>query len=668
MEALLVLLSAFVNALVLGFLARRLVGSPVGWPRTILLSLLVTALLNPVYATAIPALGVDINSDDPVRLLIVAGVGALLFAWVLVIEVIILVIAEAFVPTGSLPSLVGLIRGIPARRKRTKRYLAIIGILAKHGLAGYLRPRRRVEPAARIARAVREAMTDAGVTYVKLGQMLATRPDLLPPPFVAELSTLHSAVPAEPWAAVAPVIEEELGRPIQQLFAEVDHDPMAAASVAQIHAARLIDGTEVVIKVQRPRARAQAMADLDILDRLAERLERTTGWGRSLRVRDLADGFADSLNEELDYRVELANMDAVAAASDAVRVPTPYPELSGRRVLVMERMQGTPLSAAGTEVAALSAGQRATMAQDLFTAVLRQIMVSGVFHADLHPGNIFVDRTGRLALLDFGSVGRLDRAARNALGSLLLATERGDAISATDALIELLERPAGLDDRRLEREVGQLVVRYGGGLGAGGSSRLFGDLINLVARHRFSIPPAVAAAFRALGALEGSLRLLSPDLDVVATARAEGQRMIAAQLEPEAMRTELENQLAGWVPLLQRLPRRVNRITEQLEDGRLGVSVRLFERPTERAFLTGIVHQLILSVLAGALALSGVVLLVAPGGPMITSAIGVFPVLGATLLLFAFVLGARVLVSIFRQEHLVSRSEGSDPAGQEPRR
>ncbi len=648
MEFVVWLAGSLVNALILGFLSRRLLGAPVGWPRTIILSLVVSSLAVPVVTSVWTGLGLgpDTPSDHWVVVSLVTG---LVLAWVVVIQVIIMVIAEAFVPTGSVPGPIQLIRSIPSRRQRSRRYLEIIAILAKHGLTGYLRPRRPTRPTSRVAVEAREAMTEAGVTFVKLGQTLATRPDLVSAPFAAEFAALHSTVPAESWDTVRPVVESELGCRIEDVFADIDPKPLAAASVAQIHAATLLDGTAVVIKVQRPRARAQVEADLDIMGHLAQRLERTTPWGRSLGLVGLAEGFSQSLKEELDYRVEIANMQAVAAASDLVRIPTPYPELSGRRLLVMERLDGQPLSAAGQTVAARSAEERETMAQDLFTAVLRQVMVSGVFHADLHPGNIFVLSDGSLALLDFGSVGRLDRSARQTLGMLLLAADRGDAIAATDALLELLDRPADLEDRRLERQVGQLLLRYGGGLGQSGSADLFADLINLVVAHRFAIPPAIAAAFRALGSLEGSLTVLTDGLDLVASARAQGQELLAEQLQPEAVRREIEGQVAGWLPMVQRLPRRIDQLGAQLEDGRMTVGVRLFGRPDEREFLTSIVHQLVLAVLAAALAICGVLLLVAPGGPVLLAALSLFQLLGAMLLLFAFTLGARVLVLVFRQ-------------------
>lgn len=474
--------------------------------------------------------------------------------------------------------------------------------------------------------------------------MLATRADLLPPAFVRELGRLHSEVEAEPWAAVRPVIVDELARPLDEVFSQLDEAPLAAASVAQIHAARLADGTDVVVKVQRPKARQQVTADLDILDRLARRLEQTTEWGRQIGAVRLAEGFAASLHEELDYRVEVANMRGVAAAGD-LKVPRAYDEHSGERVIVMERIAGSPLSSA--DLSTLSAERRSELAEELLRGVLRQVFVTGTFHADLHPGNVILTDEGALALLDFGSVGRLDRPTRTALVLLLHAVEREDSIAATDALLDLMDRPANLDDRELEREVGGLVVRYGQGSAPGGSAAMFGALLDLVVRHGFRVPPMLAAVFRTLGTLDGTLRLLDPDLDLMQVARAQGSEVARELAGREAMQQQVEHQLATLLPILARLPRRISRITEQLEDGTLAMNVRTLGHPVDRAYLAGIGGQLSLTLLGSALGAGGLFLLTRTGGPLLLPELPLWPFLGVTLLFLAFTLGARVLANVF---------------------
>lgn len=468
-----VLIATLLNAAVIGLIARRLIAVPVGWPRTIALAVVFNALATPVIASVGQAVGAGgpLGAEmDPALVAVVI----LVIAWLIAAQVVVLVILEAVVPTGSLPSPIVAIRGLPARYRRTRRYAEIVAVASRHGLGGYLRRDRPAgaqwEPPSRVASGLREALTDGGVTFVKLGQVLSTRPDILPPAFITELSRLHASVPAAPWSQVRPVIEDELERPIEEVFAAIDEAPLAAASVAQIHLARLHDGREVVVKVQRPSARREVTADLDIVLRLADRIERTTAWGRSLGVRDLARGFSAALEEELDYRVELGNMRAVAAHSHEVAVPTPYPQYSTRRLLVMDRLAGVPLSSAGDIIRALPEARRRDVAQTLLTTILGQLTSGGVFHADLHAGNILITESGDLGLLDFGSVGRLDRRGRESFSRLLLAVEVQDATVATDAILDLLIAPSDLDDRALERQVGDLLVRHGGGLGPGGTA------------------------------------------------------------------------------------------------------------------------------------------------------------------------------------------------------
>jgi ubiquinone biosynthesis protein len=653
----LLLLWFVINTLLLGAVSRRLLGVPVGWPRTILVSAIV------MFTGGAPAREISdhlgfIDADGRFvegHEMVIGAVTLLMLLWVIAAGLAVLVILEAIAPTGSITGPLALVRGLPARRRRAARYAAVVAVAVRHGLGGFLgRGARRGlgDDAPRVARALREAFTDAGVTFVKLGQMLATRADLVGEPFARELARLQAEVDPEPWAVVEQTLRDEWGTAPEQVVPDLDPEPIAAASVGQVHTGRLPDGTPVVVKVQRRNARAQVTADLDIVGRLARLLERRTAWGRSLGLTALANGFAASLDEELDYRVEAANVRAIAAAQgapDAVHIPRVHEDLSGPRVLVMERVHGEPVSRASHRLSALPAEQRSEIAGALLAAVLRQIVGSGVFHADLHGGNVVLRPDDTLALLDFGSVGRLDSTARDGIARLLAAIDRGDSISGTDALITLLDRPHELDDRLLEREVGALIGRYRHGLGALGSGGLFPELFGLVVRHGFAVPPQLAAAFRSLGALEGTLRLIDPDLDLVGAARAAGRDVVAERLAPAQVRAGLEEQLAQLLPVLKRLPRRVDALTSAAQDGRLTVQVRLLAHQDDRAFVTDLVQQLTMTVLAAAATLSAVLLILAPDGPELGAGVRVFPLLGATIFLFGFVLAARVLALAFQR-------------------
>lgn len=567
-----------------------------------------------------------------------------------------LVLAEAVLPSGSLRP-VTWARALRHRLARARRYLQISRIAARHGLLPYLRGRRRHQadtPAGRagLARSVRLALEEGGVSFVKLGQLLATRRDLLPTEFVNELSRLHHQVTPAPWPQVEQVLGQELGTP-DAVFDKLDARPLAAASIAQVHQARLrSSGAEVVVKVQRPGIRPVVERDLDIVDRMARRLQTRTRWGATIGAVELARGFANALHEELDFRVEARNMAVVAAASavpgtdTSVRLPAVHPQLCTERVLVMERLDGLPLDAAGLVIDTRGL-DRQVLARALLGCLLRQIMLGGVFHADPHPGNILLLDDGRLGLLDFGSVGRLDALLRAALQQFLLAIDRGDPAGLYDALLEVMVRPDDLDEQRLQRALGQFMARHLNP-GAAPEVEMFTDLFRLVASYDLMVPPEVAAVFRALATLEATLGRLAPGFDIVAESRTFAAAQLSGQLQPTSLRQAANDELPTLLPMLRRLPRRADRITNALEHGRLGLGVRLFADPRDRRFLTTLVHQILLAFLGATTGIMAVLLLGSSGGPKLSPTVSLFQVLGYNLLVVSAVLILRVLVTTVR--------------------
>ena len=347
LTAVLILLSVAAIVGAFALLARRLLGLRFGLVRLLLAGLVGFAVAGPIAQPLAGSLQGQ-GAVTPLWFLILVGAAAL------VVAMVFLVVAEAVVPSGSLPGPLELRRALRGRVARTRRYSQISRIAVRHGLGPYLWGRRgRAEldtPGGRerLARSVRQALEEAGVTFVKLGQVLSTRADLLPVEFVEELGRLTDRVAPAAWDQVEQVLVAELGRPVDEVFTAFDRRPLAAASVAQVHGARLRSGAEVAVKVQRPGIRAMVDRDLDIVDRLARSLEGRTRWARSIGVRDLAAGFADAVREELDFRIEAANMAAVALSSNGtVRIPAPHQPLSCERVLVMQRLDGTPLGAPG---------------------------------------------------------------------------------------------------------------------------------------------------------------------------------------------------------------------------------------------------------------------------------------------------------------------------------
>jgi ubiquinone biosynthesis protein len=259
-----------------------------------------------------------------------------------------------------------------------------------------------------------------------------------------------------------------------------------------------------------------------------------------------------------------------------------------------------------------------------------------------------VDSSGFLGLLDFGSVGRLDDGSREAMAMLLLAIQRDSSLTAADALLDLLDAPVHeLDERALEREIGQLMTRFSAGTTR--HPELFGQLFRLVSRHGFAVPPQVAAGFRTVAELESTLRRLDPGLDLVVSTRRQAGDLLAERLSPDSVRSQLESELLKLVPLLRRLPRRINKLSESLEQGRLSMNVRVLADSRDRNFLLGLTDQIIVAMLAAAATIAAILLIIAPSSPMLAPNIGLYPIIGYCLLFVGSVLALRALVLIFRR-------------------
>jgi ubiquinone biosynthesis protein len=652
--AFVVLITSLVLVALVAWVARRLVGLPVGALRA-----LIAGLLGYAAALGFGALLRAAQPGHPAAFITVAIVVPLIVA------MIFIVVAELLVPSGTAPQPVGVIQGTRRAIARSRRYSQITRIAVQHGLGPYLRGRRqRREDAAggraALAASLRAALEAGGVTFTKLGQLLSTRRDLLPEEFTTELSRLQDRAEPAPWEQVEQVLVASLGVPVDQVFTELEPEPAAAASIAQVHKARLRcadgPGAVVAVKVQRPDIRATVEQDLDILQRMAATLEKRAQWARAIGAVGVARGFAAAMREELDFRVEASNMAVIAATwptqqravGDSVTVVMPdlHGELSTEHVLVIEWLDGTSLREAGPLIDDLGL-DRAALTGALLRSMIYQITEGGAYHADPHPGNVLVLADGRLALLDFGSVGRLDAQQRAALQNLLLAIGRGDPAALRDALLELVTRTSDIDEQELERALGQFMARRLA-VGLPPSAEIFTDLFHLASRFELSIPPEIGTVLRALATLEGTLTVLEPDFDIVTEARQYAATHVTAQLTPKTVQKTVADELLALVPVLRRLPRRVDRISGALEQGRLGLNVRLFADERDRRVVTGLTNQVLLTVLGAATGIIAALLLGISGGPQVTSDVSLAQLIGYNLLAVAAILILRVLFVIFR--------------------
>ena len=652
--------TALLGPMIMAVLARRVLGLRIGTVRALL-----TGCAGLLAAGVV---GTSMGPEASRTPLVTVQLGAALLG-----AMLFLVLSEAAVASGSVRGMVQWPGAVRRRLARSRRYTQLSRIAVKYGLNRFLTGRFRRAATGRqeqveLARSLRLALEEAGATFVKLGQVLSSRYDLLPDVFADELSSLQHEVAPEPWADIRQVLTQELKAPPEDVFAEFTQEPLAAGSIAQVHMARLRDGRRVVVKVQRPGARQVVEQDLDILFRISDVLERNTTWGRTVGSRDLVQGFADSLYEELDFRTEARNTAAVAAnvaeldvseAEDAasegtgsgrsgagprVRIPEVHRNLCTERVLVVEWLDGVTLNRADAVIEEQGL-DRAALARDLFACLLRQIMIGGVFHADPHPGNILILDDGRLGLLDFGSVGRIDQLLRTSMRDLLMAIDRNDPQAMSDALLGLVERPDDIDEQRFTRALGRFTARHLASTGPPGRD-MFADLFLLVAQYDLTVPPEVAAVFRALATLEGSLNRLLPGFDIVAEARAFASVELARRLSPRNLSKSLTDEAVAVLPTLLRLPRRVDRISSALEHGRLSVNVRFLADERDRRFVRGIVRDVLLAFLGGLIGLLGTLFLCADGGPRISDSLRLFDVFGYNMLMISSVLVLRVLFTI----------------------
>ena len=630
----LTLLGAFA-VFVIALAARQLLGLQGGLIRTLLCAVLGLAVGGSL-------LGPHLQTGAETAALFPVMVGIQLLTTVLALLVI-----DAIVPRRS-P--IAWISDAQHRTARARRYAQVSNIARRNGLVRQIRVRPRFgdhERNVAFARSLRRTLEEAGVSFVKLGQLMSTRDDLLPPEFITELRSLQDEVVPVPWTLVGELLAADLGAPVDEVFTQFERQPLAAASIGQVHRATLHSGEQVVVKVQRPGITTVVDRDLDIALRAAASLEQRAAWARDLGAVELAQGFAAALREELDFRVEARNLTTITASSalhrpsDRIRLPHLHGEFTTQRILVMELLDGVPLGRADAVIAERGL-DRTELARTLLWCLLRQIMVDGVFHADPHPGNILVLADGQLALLDFGSVGHLDTQLQGALQSLLLAIDQRDPAALRDALLEITDDSPDIDAQSLERSLGRLMARN---LSPGliPDAEAFADLFRIVSTYGVTVPPEIEVVFKTLATLQGTLARLAPGFDIIRESQRFSDTEITAQLAPVDLKDLAIKEVLELVPLLRRLPRRFDRITAAIERGQLSANVRLLADPRDQEVVSGYLHQALVCVLAATTGIMAVVLLASQGGPLISQGVRLYAVFGYNLLVISAVLAIRVL-------------------------
>jgi ubiquinone biosynthesis protein len=493
---------------------------------------------------------------------------------------------------------------------------------------------------------VRRALEDLGPTFVKFGQILATRVDLLPPDWTAELSELQNAVPPLPFAQIRGQLLADLGAAPEQIFARFDEQPLAAASLAQTHRAWLADGRAVVLKVRRPGIRDVVEADLRLLARLAEIVEARAPDLQRYHPADVVQQFTVSLRRELDFAAECRNAERIAAnfADDPqVLVPAVHWQWTCDSLNVQDFVDGIP----GRDLAAVdSAGlDRIALARRGAGIVLKMVLEHGCFHADPHPGNIFYMRDGRIGIIDFGMVGRISEQRRYQVAQLLFGMVDHDAELVTDVLLEWGGGGIDVDEMRLQQDIGAFVDQYRGvplkelRIGA-----MLAEVTAILREHALTLPADLALMIKAFLTLEGMGRQLDPDFDMAGEARPYLQRAMLQRFAPQEMLRRGRRSLLGAIDLVGNLPRDLKRLLQAARRGRLQLHVETQSLKAFGAQVNRAANRLTMGIVTAALVIGSSIVMNSVGG--ISSrwllAIGVLGFLGAGLC------GIWILISIWR--------------------
>ena len=527
-------------------------------------------------------------------------------------------------------------------------------IIARLGLAGLLRYRgaRGVPPAGpeQILRVIEEL----GPTFIKLGQLLSTRSDLLPRDYIVELSKLQDTAPTIPIDQVKAVIQEELGRPAEDIFATFIEQPLAAASLGQVHTAVLHDGTRVIVKVQRPSIRDAIERDLDVLYVLARFLERRWDRARTYGIVDIIDEFAITVRAELDYTREAHNTERLKhnlAKEKAVRVPYICWGLTTSRVLTMERIDGIKI----TDIAGLDAigVDRRQLANRLAAVFLKQLLVDGFFHADPHPGNILVTPEHEIALIDAGEVRQLDVTSRTALIRMLIAFEHRDTRQFAQEVVALgisrgeVEMPALTHDlEKLLRQYYDLPAR------ATDLGQILMRVMDVSARHRIRLPSEFTLVGKVLANIDGINRQLDPDFNFTEAARPFITRAVRQQLGTESLLVDSYRALMDARDFLLRLPEHLNLLMHKAIEGSVRIEFRHRGLEELESRLDRITNRLAFALIVGATIIGSSLIVVAKEGKRGPTSLFGLPLLGVLGFIIAVIFGLWLLISIIRSGRL----------------
>ncbi len=565
------------------------------------------------------------------------------------------------------------ISSLPRYYRNLRRWQEIIVVLRRYGLADWL-SNLRVDfirdwlkdnqgvPLASYSREarVRMALTDLGPTFIKLGQALSLRPDLVGSEQAAELQQLQSQVPADPFDQIKAIVETELKQPINEAFSEFSEQSIASASIGQVHAAKLLDGTPVVVKVQHVNIQAKVNEDLEVLRglaMLAERIPEFAVW----QPRGIVEQLSRSIKRELSFSRELSNLLMFQASLknvEGVVVPRAYAKLSSARVLTMERVEGQSIHCLGSPDA-MPGVDRIAIAKRVSSLYVQSIFLKGHYHADPHPGNILIQEDGTIALLDFGMVGRIDDSLRGTIEEMLWAVLQQDSALLTSLIKRAGKIPASIDDAQLSNDVADLIATYGTQpLDSFDLSGALNDATDILHRHRITLPSQMGILIKTLVTLEGTLRLTCSSFSIIEAIQPMMGKLRWNRFSPRRQVRRLRRMYVEIEGLVERLPTQISSLVELVQAGKLDVQL-------SHRGLSPSINRLVLGILTSSLLLGSSILMAAKVPPLLFMSGGPLGLQDLSLMgLVGFVISTlvafRILLAINKSGHLDPTADEHD--------
>jgi predicted unusual protein kinase regulating ubiquinone biosynthesis (AarF/ABC1/UbiB family) len=515
--------------------------------------------------------------------------------------------------------------GISLKPEHLKRYKDIAWLLLKYGRSDVVKQagieatfeveeaiadKRQQPEAEELARDIEKL----GPTFIKLGQLLSTRPDLLPPAYMQALSRLQDNVEAFSFAEVEEIVTNELGVRISKAFSEFDAEPIAAASIGQVHRACMRDGREVVVKVQRPNIREHILKDLEALAEISGLIDHHTEVGRRYEFQTMLEEFRKSILRELDYRLEANNLLTLhrnLAEFDLIEVPLPIEDFTTSRILTMEYVRGKKITALSPlEKIELDSGK---LADQLFHAYLKQLLVDGFFHADPHPGNVFVTNRGTIALLDLGMVARIAPSLQEKLMQLLLAISENHPDEAATLAIQIGEIKAEFDEQTFRRQVADLIAQnQDSNLAEIQVGRIVLEVTRMSGENGIRMPQELTLLGKALLNLDQVGHTLAPDFNPNEAIRRNAATIMQRRMLKNLSPGNIFSGVIEMKDFVQRLPGRFNRILDKVADNQIQVKVDAIDEVKLMEGLQKIANRITLGLVLAALIISAAMLMNVP--------------------------------------------------------